>query len=445
MNAPTTLELANAINSSDRDIIVAYLEGLSWNDRILAISRLSSEHQQLLLLTLAPNDAADVVEALPEETACDLIESLPPEQAADIVEEMQSDHRADLVSSLDEPEMLLCSMDPEEAADTRALSSYDDDEAGGLMITEFLSYEQHSTVAAVMGDLRENAQQYADFDVQYLYILDKDGALAGILPVRELMFAQQDVIISELMGKSIKAISDSTKMEQIKETFDRVSFAALPVSDRFGRMVGVIRRSAIEEAQTEKAEKDYMSAQGIIGGEEVRTLPYFVRTRRRLSWLSINILLNMCGASVIAANQDVLSAVISLAIFLPILSDMSGSAGAQAIGVTIRELSLGLVRPAEIARVLGKEMILGLSLGLCLGILLAILAYVWEGNPYLGLVVGSALAINLVLGVCVGGVLPLVLKRFGYDPALASGLILTTVTDMCGFFIALTLASWFLV
>ena len=175
MNPAATLELANAINSSNRDVIVTYLESLSWNDRILAISRLSSEHQQQLLLTLAPTDAADVVEALPEETACDLIESLPPEQAADIVEEMQSDHRADLVSSLDQPETLLCSMDPEEAADTRALSSYEDDEAGGLMITEFLSYELHQTVAAVIEDLRENAKQYYDFDVQYLYILNRDG------------------------------------------------------------------------------------------------------------------------------------------------------------------------------------------------------------------------------------------------------------------------------
>ncbi len=437
------IDLKAAISTEDIQSVVAYFESLAWNDRILEISRLSPDLQKQLILALTPEDAAEVVEALPEETASDIIESLPPEQAADIVEEMPSDSRADLVSSLDEPETVLSEMEPEEAADTRALSSYEDDEAGGLMITEFLSYETHQTVADVIKDLRENAEQYSDFDIQYLYILNHQGNLTGVLPIRDLLFAQQSATVSDLMRQSTLEIRDDLKLEKIREHFDEISFSALPVVDRFERMVGIVTRSAIEEAQTEQAEKDYLSSQGIVGGDEIRTMPSYIRARRRLSWLAVNVLLGMVGASVISAHQDVLSSAISLSIFMPIISDLSGASGNQAVGVSIRELSLGLVRPGEILRVLAKEVVVGLFTGISLGTVIASIAYLWTGSPYMGLVVGSALCLNVILGVCLGGTIPLFLKKAGFDPALASGPMLTTTTDMCGFFMALTFAGWF--
>ena len=147
------------------------------------------------------------------------------------------------------------------------------------------------------------------------------------------------------------------------------------------------------------------------------------------------------AASVIAFYQDTLAAVIALAVFLPIISDMSGCSGNQAVAVSIRELTLGLLKPNELFRVLFKEAGIGLLNGSVLGALIGIVAWVWQGNPYLGLVVGGALAANTLLAVLIGGLVPLVLRRFGMDPALASGPILTTVTYMCGFFLVLSLAS----
>ncbi len=173
-------------------------------------------------------------------------------------------------------------------------------------------------------------------------------------------------------------------------------------------------------------------------------MPLYLRSRRRLSWLSINILLNVIAASLIALYQDTLARVIALAVFLPIISDMSGCSGSQAVAVSIRELTLGLVRPTELVRVLFKEMALGLVNGLALGILISAVAILWKGNPWLGLVVGGALMVNTIVAVCLGGLIPLVLKRFNMDPALASGPILTTVTDMCGFFLVLSMATFLL-
>ncbi len=167
----------------------------------------------------------------------------------------------------------------------------------------------------------------------------------------------------------------------------------------------------------------------------------FKRSSRRLSWLSINIVLNIVAASVIALYQDTLEQAIVLAVFLPIISDMSGCSGNQAVAVSIRELTLGLVRPKELLRVLTKESAIGLVNGLVLGLLLGAAAFLWKGNPWLGLIVGGALAANTLLAVSFGGLVPLILRGMRTDPALASGPLLTTVTDMCGFFFVLSFAS----
>jgi magnesium transporter len=151
--------------------------------------------------------------------------------------------------------------------------------------------------------------------------------------------------------------------------------------------------------------------------------------------------LNMIAASVIALYQDTLRAAIALAVFLPIISDMSGCSGNQAVAVSIRELSLGLIRPSEFLRVFSKEALLGLFNGLVLGLVLGAVAVLWKGNLQLGLVVGSALALNTLLSVVIGGSMPLLLKKLGADPALASMPLLTTITDMCGFFFVLSFAS----
>jgi magnesium transporter len=184
-----------------------------------------------------------------------------------------------------------------------------------------------------------------------------------------------------------------------------------------------------------------LKASGIIGGEELRSMPTTERSRRRLSWLSLNIVLNLISASVIAVYQETLSSVIALAVFLPIISDMSGCSGNQAVAVSIREMALGLLKPYEFARVFVKEMWMGIINGLVLGCLLGILAALWKQNIYFGCVVGGALALNTLVSVCLGGIIPLLLKLNKRDPALASSPILTTVTDMCGFFFALFFAK----
>ena len=170
-------------------------------------------------------------------------------------------------------------------------------------------------------------------------------------------------------------------------------------------------------------------------------MPLLQRCRRRLSWLSVNIVLNIMAASVIVLFEDTLASLIALAVFLPIVSDMSGCSGNQAVAISMRELTLGIVTPRDVFRVWMQELKVGLINGATLGLMLGLAAWAWKGNLTLSLIVGLALSINTVVAVSIGGAVPLLMKRFGVDPAVASGPILTTVTDMCGFFLVLGIAS----
>jgi magnesium transporter len=309
------------------------------------------------------------------------------------------------------------------------------------MITEYLVYPDTARVGVVLEDLQNHGQLYARYDLQYLYVTAPDGTLVGVLRLRDLVFAPRHAPIAAVMIAHPVCVRPDTGLEELQQLFDRHPFAGAPVVDHSGKLVGVLRRADVEEAAGARADTALLKLSGIIGGEELRTMALPVRVGRRLSWLSLNILLNLLAVSVIASYQETLAAVVALAVFLPIISDMSGCSGSQALAVSLRELALGLVRPYELGRVLYKEAEVGLINGVLLGVLLGGITWVWQGNLYLGLVVGGALALNTVLAVMLGGILPLVLRRLNIDPALAAGPILTTVTDMCGFFLALSFAA----
>jgi magnesium transporter len=440
---PPWEQLAALVGAGDAHAVRAFLESLDAIDTLRAVSRLDEEARARLFTLVDPEESADLIEQIPEVQAVEALESLPPAAAARILEELTSDHQADLIGELEheDAEAILAAMDPEEAEEVRDLAAYPETSAGGLMITEYLEFRTGQTVDEVVRDLREHAEAYEGYDVQYGYVCDERGRLVGVLRMRDLLLARGGRTIDGMMIREPLTVSVDTPLRDLVAFFDEHRLVGVPVLEKNRELVGVVRRSGVFNAVAERSEETFRRSLGIVGGEELRSMPLLVRSRRRLGWLSANIVLNVISASVIALNQDTLQAVIALAVFLPILSDMSGCSGSQAVAVSIRELALGVLRPADLPRVLIKEIGVGLLNGAVLGLLLAAAAWLWKGNPWLGAVVGGALAVNTVVAVCVGGTIPLALKRFGRDPALASGPVLTTVTDMLGFFLVLTLAQ----
>ncbi len=435
--------LTSAVQHQDRRAVMQLLQAASVEDTARLVDRLPQDERTLLFELLTPAEAADVLEHVYYFQGADIIEALAPEAAADIIAELDSDDRADLMNELDaeDSDAILGRLDEAMADETRRFMAFPEGTAGAIMYSEFVSFDAAMTVQAILDNIQANRENYIEYGIQYAYVLSSNGTLLGVLPVRNLLFARRSQTAREIMIPEPITVHAETPVPELEHLFEAHHFLGLPVVDNHGRLIGVVDREASTEALQEAATGDLLKFQGLMGKEELRSMPLGTRSRRRLSWLSINIVLNMISASVIAMHQDTLEAVIALAVFLPIISDMSGCSGNQAVAVSMRELSLELVSPKEFGRVFFKESAVGLLNGACLGLLIGAIAWVWQGNPFLGAVVGVALALNTTVAVCVGGLVPLLLKAFKQDPALASGPILTTVTDMCGFLLILGLAS----
>lgn len=436
-------KLSRLIEQNDKAGLTAYLEELSPSETALAVSRLPMDEQVRLLAMLDPEDAADVIEDIPDLQAAEVVEEMSSEQAAAILEELESDHLVDVLAEMDEEasQAILEQMPLEEASEAKMMLEYASDCAGGIMISEFLRFRQDLTIQDVLDDLMANQAEYADYNVQYFYVVDGEGKLQGVLRVHDLLFPPRSTCLEDIMIARPLSVADSASLAELKAFFEEHNFFGAPVVDKEDRLVGVVLPDRVEEAINKLKTRAFLRLSGIVGGEEFRTMPLLSRSGRRLSWLTINIILNVAAASVIALYQDTLAAVITLAVFLPMVSDMSGCSGNQAVAVSMRELALGLVRPGELLWVLLKEMRVGILNGLVLGCILGSVAFLWKGNIWLGMVVGGALAANTLVSVMLGGMLPLMLKSVKLDPALVSSPLLTTVTDMCGFFFVLSFAA----
>lgn len=432
------------IEQEDVQALSQLLDTVSTDERIRLIALISPESRERLLTLLDPETAAYLLEVMPESQALEALDQLESETAAKIIHELPSDEQADWIAESTHPDEILSAMDKEEADEIRSLMAFDAESAGGLMVTEYLAFSTEFTVGDVVQQIQSFAEDLKDEDLQYVFVTEPDGKLVGVLRLRDLVISPPSRLIKNIMIRDPYSHHTSTTLQDLHLFFDDHNLLGVPVVDDNQHLVGVVHQSAVHEAISYQLDSDYLHTKGIIGGEELRTMPLMLRSRRRLAWLSLNIVLNICAASMIAIHQDTLQAVIALAVFLPIISDMSGCSGNQAVAVSMREISLNITRPSDVLRVWFKEISVGLINGITLGLLLGFATYLWKGNPFLGMVVGLALAINTIVAVSIGGTIPLLLKKLKLDPALASGPILTTVTDMCGFFTVLTLASMFI-
>ncbi|MFK7951893.1 MAG: magnesium transporter [Ekhidna sp.] len=438
-------DLKDQIKNNESEEVKLFLGSQESSDLIGAVGHLTEDERVKLFTLLPPEDAAELIDDIPWVQALRSIKGVEPEDAAAILSEMNSDDQADFLLEMKEEdaEAIMDNMDNEEVENLRNLILYDSETAGGLMVTEFLAFEESESVENLVTNLRDNATQYKKYNLQYIYTV-LNGKFSGVLSMRDLLLSSPKTKLKVIAITKAMVVNDQASLDDLIKFFDVHNYYGVPVVDEYKILKGVVLREDVREAQSEQSNNEHLETQGIVGGEELRTMPILLRAKRRLSWLSVNILLNIAAASIIAVYQDTLSAVIALAVFLPIISDMSGCSGNQAVAVSLRELSLGVIRPFEMARVWLQEVSVGLINGLVLGLLIGAAAYLWQGNIYLGIVVGGALMINTIVAVSLGGVIPLFLKKMNVDPALASGPILTTVTDMFGFFLALTFAGMML-
>ncbi|MGK0303237.1 MAG: magnesium transporter [Planctomycetota bacterium] len=416
---------------------------LDASDAAEVVRRLPRHIRHVALLALPAGTAADVLEEPPDDVAAAAVMKMDSGPAAAMVRQMRSDEEADLLQDIgsSHAEAILCKLAPEEAAAARSLTVYEDATAGDMMQTEFIAIAQGMAAGDVAGQLRGRAADYADYPSPYLYVVDRDSKLLGITSLRSLVLCHADTPVATVASTRVVSAATDLPGIDLLRLFRRLHFLAVPVVDENNHLLGVVTQDDALWFAQEEGDEEMLRFAGIAGGDEFRDMPLRQRASQRLSWLSVNVLLNVAAASVIACYQETLQGVIALAVLVPITADMSGCSGNQAVAVSIRELSLDRIRPTNFLWVFRKELTVGFVNGLVLGCLVALAAWLWKGNAILGAVVGGALWVNTLVAVAVGGLVPLGLRRLGKDPAIASSLILTTLPHMCGFLIVLGAAS----
>jgi magnesium transporter len=436
--------LIDAIEEGAEDKLEEIVESLTGQEALRQVSLMGADERVKLISDLSPESAAKIVEEAHPEVIGPTIEDIDPEQAAQILQELPIDDQVDIFQVLDRKssESILSEMDADNAENARQLSQYDPDSAGGIMGLDAFAFNANDTVGTVLQSLMKGDDAFERHRGQHPYILDDSGKLIGVVSLRSLLRNKRTVKLSDIMVTPVISVQPDAGQDELAVLFHENPFLGIPVVDSQELLLGVVSRIAVTEAALERAEIESLRRNRT--GDELRSMPLTIRSKRRLSWLSANIVLNIIAASVISAYEETLAAVIAIAVFLPMVSDMSGCSGNQAVGVTMRELTLGLTKPSDLFHVLRKELSVGIINGIVLGILIGIVAWIWKDNAFLGLVIGLALSMNTLLAVSIGGIVPLMLKRFGIDPAVASGPLLTTVTDMAGFFLVLSLASLFM-
>ncbi|MEM1208031.1 MAG: magnesium transporter [Planctomycetota bacterium] len=445
--SPDTLAaLAEVIDDAHPESLATFVRLIAPEDTAYTVSRLDEGRRTTMLDALAVEDpdlAASILGHFDDTVAAQMLNELDAPKAAAIVDLLDSDEQTDVLADLPDTfaEEVLQEMDPEEAQDARQRLVYGEDTAGGRMITEYLLFEESDDVADVIRDLKDQADRYDHYESRYVYVTDGRGHLSGVVPMRSLVLAHHGRRLAELAKRDPVTASVHDPLEELEDMFDRYAFSAIPVLDDDGLLAGVIQRHAVHEAVGERESENLMKFGGIVGGEEVRSMPVLGRAGRRLLFLLPNIALSYAAVSIIAAFEPVIEKLTALAVFIPMVANLSGAAGNQAVAVSIREQSLGLVEFRDVIRVWRAELLVGLVNGAVIGTILAILVLLLWHNTVLAGSVGGAYALNCVFAVLLGGALPLALKAMKVDPAMVSSPILTTLTDMVGFLLVLGIAA----
>lgn len=439
-------QLSELIATNDGNALAMFLHLLAPQDTPYTISRLDDVDRSRMfemLSTADPDLAADLMEHFPDERAAEMIEELDTAAAAAIVDEMDSDEQTDVLAEMsdEDAEAILEQMDPEEADDARARLAYAETTAGGLMITEFLQYHENQAIDEVIEDLRSHADEISEYEVRFLYVSDSDDKLVGVVTLQTLVMGRPGRRLSELMIEKPRRVDAEASLQDVEDIFDRIDYSAIPVVDERDHLLGVVQRAAVQEALNEAATENLMKLSGIVRGEELRSMPLWTRSLRRLMFLLPIMLLMLGSASIIAIFEPTVEQLPIIAAFLPVVAGLCGSGGNQSVGVSLRELSLGLVKTNDTLRVLRDELMVAGITGVSLGSILFLIAWGWQHDVHLAMVVGFSVPVATIFAKCVGGVIPLILRMIGLDPAMASGPLVTTLTDLCSYLTVLLLAG----
>ena len=426
-----------------------------------AVSEFHPEDIAELLEDLSAREAVTLVRALPAEAAADIVERLSPHRqvlvfnaidtarAVELLGKMDPDDRVDLLQELDEEDAqaLLAALareEPEAAEEVRELDRYEPETAGGIMTNEFVSLPPDTKVwEAVEAARRVGRRDEAEI-LYYIYVCNDPGQLLGVVSLRDLILSEPGEALSEIMTENVFFVSPSDDQEEVAEQIARYDLAALPVVDAASRLVGVVTVDDVVDVVIEEATEDVQKMGGVVPLED----SYFQTgwsefVWKRGSWLVLLFVAQLLTATVIRENQDILQATLELVVFIPLIIASGGNAGSQSSTLIIRAMALGELEPGDWARVLSRELLIGISLGVTLGLMG--FARGWMAGETvapqsIATAVGLSILAIVTLSTIIGSLLPLLIKRIGLDPAVSSTPFIASVVDVLGLMVYFAVA-----
>ncbi|MQC24967.1 MAG: magnesium transporter [Chloroflexi bacterium] len=436
-------DVRDALEQDDVQRARQLLEQLQLADRAETISDLNLEEQTRVLPSLPAEDAADVLEYLDEDEAAQLAATLPAKVLAQLLDEMYPDDAADILLDLKPAQRAQTLALMQTTAQVQPLLAYDDETAGGRMTSDVPVLRRWMTAAQAISYLRglhpESESQH------YLYAVDRDRRLLGVVGLRDLIVAMPDATIEEIMNPHIISAPVDAEQADLAQLISRHGLSSLPVVDAAGRLVGVITHDDLLEVIEDEATSDLYALASMSADSDLDVdSPLRVMVKRRLPWLLINLGTAIFAAWVISIFEGTLQKLALLAVFQSVVAGMGGNAGTQALVIFVRGLALGQVQPRSAIRAVAREVAVGMINGVAVGVAAGIITYLWKGQPYLGVLIGIALFGNMLIAGVAGALVPLTLRALRMDPALASAVFVTTVTDAVGFALFLGLATAFL-
>jgi magnesium transporter len=391
-----------------------------------------------------PDNEGEVLVELADEVRDGLIESMHEHEVIAALEGMQLDDLADLIADLPEAltRQVLRSLDHQDRERLHAVMSYDEDSAGGLMNVDVVTVRPDVTLEVVLRYLRARGDMPEGTDS--IYVVNRDNEYFGSLFLSRLLTADPNRSVAEVMSPEIQPIPAHTPSDEVVWEFEHRDLLSAPVVDDQNRLVGRITVDDIVDVIRDEAEHSFMSAAGL-DEEDDMFAPVVKSARRRALWLGVNLVTAFVAASVVDLFQTTLDRIVLLAVLMPVVPSMGGVAGSQSLVVITRAMALGQVDRNNAERILRNELMVGLLNGMAWSVVVAFLTYAWFGDWRIGAVIAAAMIINMAVAAVAGFSVPLLLKRLRIDPALAGGVVLTTITDVVGYLSFLGLGATFLI
>lgn len=411
-------------------------------DAAHTLETMDEEEAIAILRNLPAHLAVEAFEFIELRFAAELVMKLPQKQLKQLLVDLEVSRTADLFLRLDEEdkELFIGYLSPTKKRQVQEHLIYPESSAGRIMSPDFLAFYQGIKVKEGIQRLRSLMKKGERID--YVYVVDSENKLVGVLIMRDLLLSNPDTPLGKVMHKQVFSVNAFMDREDVAHQVAQKRFLAVPVVDRESRILGTIKTNELLTHTEEEATEDIQKMFGA-GGDERVFSPMSFTISKRLPWLHVNLATAFLAAFVISFFEDIIAKVTLLAVFLPVVAGQGGNSGAQSLAVVMRGLVTKEIQPNLARRVVRKEAVTGLFNGLILGVVTGAVAWLWGGNPYLGLVIGIAMVINMLLAGLAGAAIPLTMKALGLDPAQSSSIILTTITDVVGFLAFLSLAVLF--